>query len=126
MIPVSHINVTFVRFFKVINISDATEDQLWKAFEICGPISNVRIIRDKFTGMGKGFAYVNFKDSDAVQLALEMEDVKFKNRVVRISLCNSSVAKKNKTMNKKKEVRFLYLATNFIVIILSVFIKTFF
>lgn len=83
---------------------DATEDELWTLFEDCGPISHVRIIRDTYTGMGKGFAYVNFKDNDAVQLALEMEDVKLRNRVLRITLCNSGVARKNKKTNKMKEV----------------------
>lgn len=89
---------------QVFHFTDATEDELWKLFEDCGPISHVRIIRDTYSGMGKGFAFVNFKDSDAVQLALEMEDVKLRNRELRITLCNSSVAKKNNKTNKRKEV----------------------
>lgn len=59
--------------------------------------------------MGKGFAYVNFIDSDAVQLALEMEDVKLKDRVLRISLCNSSVAKRNKKMKTQKQVGIFFV-----------------
>ncbi|KAJ8971290.1 hypothetical protein NQ314_000767 [Rhamnusium bicolor] len=82
---------------------DAVEDELWNLFEQCGPISYVRIIRDGYTGMGKGFAYVNFKDSDAVQLALEMENVKLKDRELRISLSNLNMAKKNKKFNKNKK-----------------------
>lgn len=54
--------------------------------------------------MGKGFAYVNFKESDAVQLALEMEGVKLKNRELRVSLCNHSGARKKQGLHKKKEV----------------------
>lgn len=82
----------------------ATEDELWKIFEICGPISHVRIVRDPYSGMGRGFAYVNFKDTDGVQLALEMEDTKLRERVLRISLCNSSIAKKNRKMKNRKKV----------------------
>ncbi|KAJ8923997.1 hypothetical protein NQ315_006773 [Exocentrus adspersus] len=83
---------------------NAKEDDLWKAFESCGPISYVRIVRDPKMGMGKGFGYVNFKDSDAVQLALEMENVKLNDRELRISLCNLSTAKKNKKRNKNKKI----------------------
>ncbi|CAH1164550.1 unnamed protein product [Phaedon cochleariae] len=83
---------------------DAEEDELWKVFESCGPIAHVRIIRDSYTGMGKGFGYVNFRNSDAVQMALEMENVKLKDRELRISLSNLSTAKKNKNKNKNKVI----------------------
>nr|CAI5854789.1 unnamed protein product [Callosobruchus analis] len=83
---------------------DAEEEELWKLFEPCGVISSVRVVRDSRTGMGKGFAYVNFEDSDAVQLALEMENVKLKDRVLRISLSNLNGAKK-KQKNASKPLR---------------------
>lgn len=87
---------------------DAEEDDLWKIFESCGPISSVRIVRDSRRGIGKGFGYVNFKNSDSVTLALEMENVTFKDRELRISLCNINAAKKNKKKDKvKKVVHFL-------------------
>ncbi|KAF7268439.1 hypothetical protein GWI33_018448 [Rhynchophorus ferrugineus] len=81
---------------------EAEEEELWTLFSSCGPISDVRIVRDGRTGMGKGFAYVNFKDSDAVQLALEMETVSLKNRELRISLCNVAKGKKKKNIKIKK------------------------
>ncbi|XP_050513918.1 RNA-binding protein 34 [Diabrotica virgifera virgifera] len=81
---------------------NAEEEQLWKLFEPCGPISSVRIIRDSYTGMGKGFAYVNFQDSDAVQLALEMENVKLGDRELRIKLSSVNTAKKNKKKDNKR------------------------
>nr|XP_023018728.1 RNA-binding protein 34 [Leptinotarsa decemlineata] len=83
---------------------NAEEEELWKLFETCGPISHVRIVRDSRTGMGKGFAYINFKDSDSVQLALEMENVMLKNRELRIALSNLDTAKKNRKRNKSKSV----------------------
>ncbi|XP_018577173.1 RNA-binding protein 34 [Anoplophora glabripennis] len=82
---------------------NAIEDDLWKLFESCGPISYVRIVRDHYTGMGKGFGYVNFLDSDAVQLALEMENVKLNDRELRISLCNLNSARKNKKKKNNKK-----------------------
>lgn len=87
----------------LVLIIDAIEDELWKLFEPCGAISYVRIVRDSHTGMGKGFGYVNFMDSDAVQLALEMENVKLNDRELRISLCNLNSARKNNEKNKKNK-----------------------
>ncbi|XP_060536421.1 RNA-binding protein 34 [Cylas formicarius] len=80
---------------------DAEEEDLWTLFKVCGPISHVRIVRDGRTGIGKGFGYVNFKDADSVQLALEMENVSLKNRVLRISLCDNNRAKKKKKHARK-------------------------
>lgn len=77
-----------------IQCLDAEDEELWNLFKPCGSISHVRIVRDGRTGMAKGFGYVNFKDSDSVQLALEMEKVVLKDRELRISLCEANRAKK--------------------------------
>ncbi|XP_063919236.1 RNA-binding protein 34-like [Zophobas morio] len=82
----------------------AEEDDLWKTFESCGPILSVRIVRDPRTGMGKGFGYVNFQNSDSVTLALEMENVKLKDRELRVKICNINGAKKNSKKNKGKKI----------------------
>ncbi|MDH3938579.1 MAG: RNA-binding protein, partial [candidate division Zixibacteria bacterium] len=37
---------------------DATEDQLRQAFEGYGEVSSVNIIKDKYTGESRGFAFV--------------------------------------------------------------------
>ncbi|XP_064211365.1 uncharacterized protein LOC100142251 [Tribolium castaneum] len=82
----------------------AEEDDLWKTFESCGPIASVRIVRDGKTGIGKGFGFVNFKNSDSVTLALEMENVTLKDRELRIKLYNFKAAKNDKKMRKAKKV----------------------
>ncbi|XP_026676232.1 RNA-binding protein 34-like [Diaphorina citri] len=63
---------------------EAEEEELRKAFESCGEIDNVRLIRDQHTNIGKGFGYVNFKSADGVAFALELENVKIRNREVRV------------------------------------------
>ncbi|XP_066253700.1 RNA-binding protein 34 [Euwallacea similis] len=80
----------------------AEDEELWNIFKPCGAISHVRVVRDGRTGIGKGFAYVNFKDVDSVQLALEMEKVMLKDRELRISLCDANRAKKLKQGKKSK------------------------
>ncbi|GLV42182.1 hypothetical protein CBL_03769 [Carabus blaptoides fortunei] len=54
----------------------------------CGDIRSIRLIRDKQTRIGKGFGYVNFISADAVELALQMEDIKMGKREIRVSRCS--------------------------------------
>jgi len=42
------------------NIADVEEESVREHFTVCGDISDVRVIRDRTTGAGKGFGYVNF------------------------------------------------------------------
>ncbi|KAG5362323.1 Nucleolar protein 12 [Yarrowia sp. C11] len=46
------------------------EEALWEAFSSCGEVEYVRIVRDAKTNVGKGFAYVQFKDVNSVEQAL--------------------------------------------------------
>lgn len=62
--------------------ADIEEDELWQAFECCGKIKSVRVVRDPVQGIGKGFGYVNFENSDSVELALENDNFTIKNRKI--------------------------------------------
>jgi nucleolar protein 12 len=57
---------------------DVKEETLWSLFSDCGELDNVRVVRDKRTSMGKGIAYVSFKDRASVGLALELNGSKVK------------------------------------------------
>ncbi|KAF2901388.1 hypothetical protein ILUMI_04799 [Ignelater luminosus] len=82
---------------------DVEDDDLWKAFESCGPIISVRVVRNSSTGMGIGIGYVNFDSSDSVELALQMEDVTIQKQKVRIQRCyDKRKSRKEKYKNKKK------------------------
>ena len=41
-------------------LSDIEEESVRQQFSVCGTITNVRVIRDRTTGAGKGFGYVTF------------------------------------------------------------------
>jgi RNA recognition motif-containing protein len=56
---------------------DVTDEALWLHFGECGKISDVRIIRDRVNGMGKGFGYVNFEVSHSVTLVFSFRLIKF-------------------------------------------------
>jgi len=68
---------------------DEQEETLWKAFSDCGEVTNVRLVRDAKTNLGKGFGYVTFKDRASVSLAVEMNDTMVGKRKVRVFRCKN-------------------------------------
>ncbi|KAL7415665.1 hypothetical protein BDY24DRAFT_338124 [Mrakia frigida] len=58
-------------------------------------VTNVRIVRDRATGLGKGFAYVALKDRESVDeiLVLEESKLKYGKRTLRVQRCKSLPAK---------------------------------
>ncbi|CAL8355024.1 unnamed protein product [Boreogadus saida] len=63
---------------------ELTEATLRGHFEGCGAVTAVRLIRDKNTGLGKGFGYILFESADSVQLALKLDDTLLAKRKVRV------------------------------------------
>ncbi|KAK0389535.1 hypothetical protein NLU13_3110 [Sarocladium strictum] len=53
------------------------EEGLWRTFGTQGKVENVRVVRDPKTRVGKGFAYVQFYDANAVEGALLLDGKKF-------------------------------------------------
>ena len=49
---------------------DTTEEQLRQAFEGFGEVSSVNIIKDKYTGEPRGFAFVEMSSNDAATSAI--------------------------------------------------------
>jgi len=69
----------------------------------CGAIENIRIIRDPVTHVGKGIAYVTFKEKEGFSNAIKENGKEFKNRELRIKKAvpsNRLEKKKKKVMNK--------------------------
>ncbi|KAK9497016.1 hypothetical protein O3M35_012810 [Rhynocoris fuscipes] len=88
---------------------NAEEDQLRDLFADCGDISCIRIVRDKHTAVGKGFAYINFASRHSVRLALEKHGIELNGRRLRIQkvLYNQEVesiplSKLNKRINYRR------------------------
>ena len=53
------------------------EEGLWRTFAKAGTVTSVRMIRDKETRIGKGFAYVQFENENGVEAALLFNDKKY-------------------------------------------------
>ncbi|PSN47020.1 hypothetical protein C0J52_09824 [Blattella germanica] len=84
---------------------DAEDEDLWKMFGECGTITSVRIVRDKMTGVSRGFAYVNFESADNVELALKLDGEQLKKRMLRVKRCtgqksNPKAAQKRKSQDE--------------------------
>lgn len=70
------------------------DEELWKFFSECGDVEAVRLIRDRATGMGKGFGFVTFKKLDGAALAMEMTGRELSGRPVRVTPYSKQAAPK--------------------------------
>ncbi|KAL8851421.1 MAG: hypothetical protein Q9221_003692 [Calogaya cf. arnoldii] len=53
------------------------EEGLWRQFGKAGSVESVRVVRDANTRVGKGFAYVQFENENAVEKALAFHEKRF-------------------------------------------------
>jgi len=60
------------------------EEGLWRQFGKAGAVESVRVVRDEKTRVGKGFAYVQFKDGNSVEAALLFNEKKYPPMLPRI------------------------------------------
>uniref|UniRef100_A0AAY5ECJ8 RRM domain-containing protein n=1 Tax=Electrophorus electricus TaxID=8005 RepID=A0AAY5ECJ8_ELEEL len=63
---------------------DVKELPLRQHFEECGKVEGVRLVRDRNSGLGKGFGYVLFENTDSVMLALKMNGSQLLDRKIRV------------------------------------------
>lgn len=63
---------------------EVTEDELRVVFTEFGEIDGIRLVRDKVTGLCKGFGFVLFKDSASVLLATKFKGIKLRDRQLRV------------------------------------------
>lgn len=63
----------------------STAEELIKHFGSCGEIETVTILRDRFTGQPKGFAYIEFKEPTAIASATTLNDSLFRSRQLKVT-----------------------------------------
>ncbi|KAI9024042.1 hypothetical protein DFJ74DRAFT_62968 [Hyaloraphidium curvatum] len=76
------------------------DEDLWAHFADAGEIEGVRVVRDGATQVGKGFAYVTFKERLAMELALDLDGSELAKRKIRVT---RSVKKKKTAPTRAKE-----------------------
>jgi len=62
----------------------STAEELEAHFHGCGSVERVTILCDKFTGHPKGFAYVEFADTESVNTAQALDESLFKGRQIKV------------------------------------------
>ncbi|KAL2306266.1 hypothetical protein Nmel_004182 [Mimus melanotis] len=80
---------------------DIRDDAVREHFGVCGDIVAVRVVRDRRTGLGKGFGYVLFENTDAVHLALKLNNSVLMGRKIRVQ----HVADKTKAQKSPDQSR---------------------
>ncbi|MBO8182441.1 MAG: RNA-binding protein [Archaeoglobus sp.] len=58
---------------------EAKEDDLRKVFEAYGEVESVNIIKDRFSGKSRGFAFVEMPTEDEAKAAIEAIDGSYLN-----------------------------------------------
>src|SRR3989338_9818342 len=64
---------------------NATEEELNSLFSKFGTIQSAEIIKDRYTGQSKGFAFVQMSSSEEAQKALELNGTDFLGRNINVS-----------------------------------------
>lgn len=64
---------------------NAGEEELKSLFAKYGTVQNIEIIKDRYTGQSKGFAFVEMSTSEEAQKALELNGTPFLERNLNIS-----------------------------------------
>uniref|UniRef100_A0A8C3XYI8 RNA binding motif protein 34 n=1 Tax=Catharus ustulatus TaxID=91951 RepID=A0A8C3XYI8_CATUS len=80
---------------------DIRDDAVREHFHVCGDIVGVRVVRDRRTGLGKGFGYVLFENTDAVHLALKLNNSVLMGRKIRVQ----RIADKKKAQKSPDQAR---------------------
>ena len=62
----------------------ATSEELALHFNLCGVVKRVTILCNKFDGHPKGFAYIEFTDTDSIQMALKLDESLFRGRQLKV------------------------------------------
>ncbi|NXV72333.1 RBM34 protein, partial [Atlantisia rogersi] len=81
---------------------DISDDAVREHFSICGGVVAVRIVRDRQTGLGKGFGYVLFENTDAVFLAMKLNNSVLMGRKIRVKRCGEKWKAPPKTPGRSR------------------------
>ncbi|CAD8182918.1 unnamed protein product [Paramecium pentaurelia] len=82
---------------------DIEEEEVRKAFEEAfGQINYVRVIKDPYRHVGKGFGYVSFNEFQSLKKALQAQTIEIKGREVRIKKAAETTKREGKELNNAK------------------------
>ena len=71
-------------YIKNVDFS-TTPEELEEHFKKCGDINRITILCDKYTGVPKGYAYIEFNSLEAKEKSKALNDSLFKGRQIKVS-----------------------------------------
>ncbi|XP_047080347.1 squamous cell carcinoma antigen recognized by T-cells 3-like [Lolium rigidum] len=74
----------------------ATEVDIRRFFSDIGGVTDVRLLRDRFTKKSRGLAYVDFSDKEHLEAAIRKNKQKFLSKKVSVAYSDPSKSKKNR------------------------------
>ncbi|KAK7799126.1 hypothetical protein U0070_009144 [Myodes glareolus] len=75
----------------VVNVDNgATAEEQEAHFHGCGSVDCVTTVCDKFSGLAKGFAYIELLDKESVRASLALDDSLFRGRQTKVAKALSS------------------------------------
>ena len=81
-----------------------TNERLREALQECGEIEGTRVVRDKKTGIGKGFGFVLFKEKSGVMFALrQAKSLEIDGRKLRIFKSSENPQQRQAKKSRKKK-----------------------
>ncbi|XP_012860338.1 polyadenylate-binding protein 2-like [Echinops telfairi] len=91
----------------------ATAEELKAHFYFCGSINRVTILRDKFNGRPKGFAYIEFSDMESARASLSLDDSLFRGRLIKVNPKRTNRPGMNTTHRGFPRVHYRGCTTNY-------------
>ncbi|KAI3383593.1 hypothetical protein SNEBB_007832 [Seison nebaliae] len=84
---------------------DVTEEEIYNRFIQYGHIKHIRLIRDKQTGIGKGFGFIKFSTKEETKKILETNEIIIKNQILRIQRSGDEKEKEEKPKKKLNSIK---------------------
>jgi len=74
---------------------EAKEDDLRKVFEAYGEVESVNVIKDRFSGKSRGFAFIEMPTEDEAKAAIEAIDGSYLNgREIKVNVARPRTEKR--------------------------------
>ena len=72
-------------------MSQVNEEELKKAFAVYGNVSSCKIIGDKFTGVSRGFGFVDMQDEDGSKAIKGLDGTNLGGRSISVAVAKERV-----------------------------------
>ncbi|KAH7281483.1 hypothetical protein KP509_36G050300 [Ceratopteris richardii] len=84
---------------------EVNEDDLYNLFSQCKYLREIRLMRDRKTGVSRRFAYVDFDNEEGLSAALKLNEQKLKGSKIKVLRSDPAVSSKKSVSNSKDQIQ---------------------